>query len=196
MWKLLRTAARAAASALRSRRELALENLALRHQLAVLQRQSKRPPLEDRDRLFWSGLRRLWPSWDKALVLVRPETVVRWHRAGFRHYWRRKSRRGCGRPRLDPSLRQLIRDMWSANPTWGKRRIQAELAKLGIEVSDSTVARYRPAQRTPPSQTWKTFLDDHVRDIVAMDFFTVPTATFRVLYVLLVMSHDRRIAHR
>jgi transposase InsO family protein len=192
MWDLLRIATRTAVSAIRRRRDLALENLALRHQLSVLQRQSKRPQFRDSDRLFWIGLERLWPRWQRALMLVQPATVVKWHRAGFRYYWRRKSRRSSGRPKLDPALRKLIRDMWNANPTWGKRRIQAELAKLGITVSDSTVARYKPRPRTPPSQTWKTFLDNHLRDIVAIDFLTVPTATFRVLYVLVIMSHDRR----
>ena len=174
------------------RRHLALENLALRHQLAVLQRQSKRPQLKDTDRLLWLGLRRVWPEWKSALHLVQPATVVKWHRAGFRRYWRFKSRPKGGRPQVDPEVREFIRDMWNANPTWGKPRIQAELAKLGITVSDSTVAKYKPKRRQPPSQSWRTFLDNHVEDIVAVDFFTVPTATFQILYVFLVMSHDRR----
>ena len=192
MLELLRTALRSALSALRPRRDLALENLALRHQLAVLQRGSKRPHFNDADRLLWIALKRVWPKWEKVLQLVQPATVIKWHRAGFRFYWRRKSRGLGGRPRVDPQLRKLIRDMWSANPTWGKRRIQAELAKLGIRISDSTVAKYKPRRRTPPSQTWRTFLNNHAQDIVAVDFFTVPTATFRILHVLLVMSHDRR----
>jgi putative transposase len=138
------------------------------------------------------GLRRVWPEWKSALVLVQPATVARWHRAGFRRYWRFKSRPKGGRPKIDPDVRKLIRDMWNANPTWGKPRIQAELGKLGITVSDSTVAKYKPKRRHPPSQTWRSFLNNHAPDIVAVDFFTVPTATFRVLYVLLVMFHDRR----
>ena len=192
MWELLRTIARSAVAALKRCRDLTLENLALRHQLAVLRRQSKKARLEDRDRLFWIGLRRLWPGWHTVMHIVQPATVVKWHRAGFRYYWRRKSRSKGGRPRIDPAVRKLIRDMWNANPTWGKPRIQSELAKLAISVSDSTVAKYKPKRRKPPSQTWRTFLGNHVEDIVAIDFFTVPTATFGVLYVLLVMSHDRR----
>jgi transposase InsO family protein len=117
---------------------------------------------------------------------------VKWHRKGFRAYWRWKSRSNRGRPRIDPQIQKLIRDMWASNPTWGKPRIQAELRKIGIEVSDSTVWRYRPRRGKPPSQTWRTFLDNHLPDIVAMDFFVVPTVTFRVLFVLLLMSHDRR----
>jgi len=192
MWELLRTILRSAISALRPRHDLALENLALRQQLAVLHRTSTRPQLEDHDRLFWIVLKRMWPNWCQALQFVQPATVVKWHRAGFRYYWRRKSRPKGGRPRITPELRSLIRDMWTANSTWGKQRIQSELAKLGISVSDSTVAKYKPKRRAPPSQTWRTFFRNHVKDIVAIDFFTVPTATFRVLYVLLIMSHDRR----
>jgi putative transposase len=192
MWELVQTVARSVVSAAKGRRELALENLALRHQLAILRRQSKKPRLKDTDRLLWLGLRRVWPAWKSSLFLVQPATVVKWHRAGFRRYWRFKSRPKGGRPKIDPEVRKLIREMWNTNPTWGKPRIQAELAKLGIAVSDSTVAKYKPKRRKPPSQSWRTFLDNHQEDIVAVDFFTVPTATFRVLYVLLIMSHDRR----
>ena len=167
-------------SALKSRGDLALENLALRHQLMVLGRQSGRLRFKDRDRLFWIWLRGLWPGWQRALVLVQPATVVKWHRKGFRAYWRRKSGRQRGSPRVDPQVRKLIRDMWRANPTWGKPRIKAELRKIGIEVSDSTVRRYRPPPGGPPSQMWRSFLDNHVRDIAALDFFVVPTVTFRV----------------
>lgn len=191
MWELLAIVARSAFSALRLRRDLALENFALRHQLAMLQRQSKKARFEDRDRLVWIGLKRIWPRWTRALELVQPATVVKWHRVGFRYYWRRKSRVG-GRPRIAPDVRKLIRDMWSCNPTWGKPRIQAELAKLGVNVSDSTVAKYRPKRRKPPSPTWRAFLEDHLQGIVALDFFTVPPATFSILYVLVIMSHDRR----
>ena len=184
MWDWVRIAAWSTISA--------LENVALRHQLMVLQRQSGRPRLKDRDRLVWICLRRLWHGWHRALVVVQPATVVKWHRKGFRAYWRWKSQPTGGRPRIDREVRELIRDMWRSNPTWGKPRIQAELRKIGIEVSDSTVWRYRPSRGTPPSQSWRAFLDNHVGDIVAIDFFVVPTMTFRVLYVFLVMSHDRR----
>ena len=158
----------------------------------VLQRQSGRPQFKDRDRLLWVCLRWLWHGWHQALVVVQPATVVKWHRKGFRACWRWKSRPKGGRPRIDREVRELSRDMWRSNPTWGKPRIQAELRKIGIEVSDSTVWRYRPRQHSPPSQSWRVFLDNHVKDIVAIDFFVVPTAMFRVLYGFLAMSHDRR----
>lgn len=179
-------------SGLRSRRDLTLENVALRQQLIVLQRQKGNVRLKDRDRVFWIGLRRVWPGWRRVLILVQPATVVGWHRRGFRAYWRWKSRPKGGRPQIDPSVRRLIRHMWSSNPTWGAPRIQAELHKLGIDVSDSTVRRYRPPRPRQPSQNWRSFLENHLGDIVAMDFFVVPTATFRVLYVLVIMAHDRR----
>jgi putative transposase len=179
-------------SGLRGRRNLALENLALRQQLMVLQRQKGAVRLKDRDRVFWLWLRRVWPDWRQALVLVQPATVVGWHRRGLRAYWRWKSRPRGGRPRIDPSVRRLIHHMWSSNPTWGAPRIQAELHKLGIDVSDSTIRRYRPTRPRQPSQNWRAFLENHLGDIVAMDFFVVPTVTFRVLYVLLIMAHDRR----
>ena len=154
MIDVLRTVARSLVSVAKVRRNLVLENLALRHQIAVLQRQSKKPPLKNSDRLLWVGLRRIWPGWKSALYLVQPATVVKWHRSGFRAYWRRKSRSKGGRPRVDPEVRKLIRDMWNMNPTWGRPRIHAELAKLGITVGDSTVARYKPRRRQPPSQSW------------------------------------------
>ncbi len=179
-------------SSLTSQRDLALENVALRQQLMVLQRQTGKVQLRDRDRAFWVWLRRVWPGWRRALFFVQPATVVGWHRRGFRAYWRWKSCARGGRPRIDPSVRSLIRHMWSSNPTWGSPRIQAELHKLGIDVSDATVRRYRPSGLRSPSQSWRSFLENHRTDIAAMDFFIVPTATFRVLYVLLIMSHDRR----
>ena len=122
-------------TALRGNRNLALENLALRHQLMVVQRQVKRARLSNADRALWVLLRRLWPDWDKALILVKPATVIKWHRAGFRAYWRFKSRSKGGRPRVDTETRELIRRLWRDNPTWGAPHIQAELSKLGIPVS-------------------------------------------------------------
>jgi len=139
MREMVNTLCRFVVSALRSKRDLVLENAALRHQLMVLQRQSKAPRIKNRDRLFWITLLRLWPDWRGALSLVQPATVVRWHRNGFRAYWRWKSRTNGGRPRIDREVRELIRDMWAPNPTWGKLRIRAELAKICIAVSDSTV---------------------------------------------------------
>ena len=127
------------------------------------------------------------------LHALHPDTVVRWHREGFRRYWRRKSRRrGVGRPPIDAEIRNLIREMQSANIGWGAPRIHGELLKLGIEISQASVSKYMARYRKPPSQTWRTFLDNHVTDLVSIDFFTVPTATFRVLYVFIVLSHDRR----
>jgi transposase InsO family protein len=127
------------------------------------------------------------------LHALHPDTVVRWHREGFRRYWRWKSRRrGRGRPPVDKEIRKLIREMQSANVGWGAPRIHGELLKLGIEISQATVSKYMEHQRKPPSQTWRTFIDNHITDLASIDFFTVPTATFRILYVFLVLSHDRR----
>lgn len=174
------------------RAALVAENLALRQQLIVLQRSVKRPQLRQSDRIFWSWLSRLWPGCRSALVIVQPETVVRWHREGFRLYWRWKCRKRAGRPPVSREIRDLIRRMASENPTWGAPRILSELLLLGHDVAESTVSKYMPRQQKPPSQTWRTFLANHAHQIVACDFFTVPTVTFRVLYVFLVLRHDRR----
>jgi putative transposase len=176
---------------------LVTENLALRQQLLVLHRSSSRPRLRHRDRLFWIALSQLWRDWRTILVIVKPETVVKWHRQGFKCYWRWKSRsRPVGRPRIDQEIRDLIRKMSRENRTWGVPRIQAELHLLGYEVAESTVAKYRVRIRRPPSQTWKSFLQNHAGQIVAIDFFTVPTVTFNILYVLVVLLHERRqVAH-
>jgi putative transposase len=176
----------------RTRRELALENLALRQQLAVWKVRRPRPRLTAMDRVFWVVLSRLWKSWRSSLHVVRPETVVGWHRQGFRRYWGWKSQRRRGRPGIGMELRDLIRRMSRANPLWGAPRIHGELLKLGLTVSQATVSKYMLRQRKPPSQTWRAFLKNHVKDLIALDFFTVPTATFRILFVLVVLSHDRR----
>jgi hypothetical protein len=172
---------------------VALENLALRHQLAVLQRSVRRPRLSRWDRILWVWLSRWWPGWRLNLFIVQPATVLAWHRQGFRRYWRwRSTAPRVGRPRLDAEIRRLIRRMARENPTWGRRRIQAELALLGYAVAELTVAKY--VLRTPPrpSPTWRVFLATHARDIVAIDFFVVPTLTFRLLFVFVVLRHDRR----
>jgi putative transposase len=174
------------------RAALAAENLALRHQLGVLRRSVKRPRLRRRHRLFWVWLSRLWPEWRSCLTIVKPETVMRWHRQGFRLYWRWKSQQKRGRPKTDAEIRTLIRRMARENPTWGAPRIQSELALLGHDVAESTVAMYMVRQRKPPSQTWRTFLENHVPDIAAIDFFVVATVRFRLLYCLIVLRHDRR----
>lgn len=179
------------ASLTRTRRDLAYENLLLRQQLAVLKEKGVRPQLSATDRSFWVLVYRVWPRWRDALHIVKPETVVRWHREGFRRHWARKCRKK-GRPELDPKIRLLIKRMSQANPLWGALRIHSELLKLGIEVSETTVSKYLIRQRKPPSQSWRTFLENHGKDIIATDFFTVPTATFRVLFVLVVLSHNRR----
>ena len=178
-------------SALRTQRDLAIENLVLRQQLAVLKQRRPRPRLTDADRLFWMVLSKIWPGWREPLHIVQPETIVRWHRQGFRYYWRWKSGRR-GRPRIYPEIRDLIRRMCQGNPLWGAPRIHGELLKLGIEASEATVSKYMIKRRGPPSQTWRTFLENHAKEIIALDFFTVPTATFRILFVLIILSHDRR----
>ena len=172
---------------------IALENLALRHQLLVLRRSVVRPHLSRWDRILWVWLSRLWTDWRASLVIVQPATVLAWHRRGFQLYWRWRSRASSvGRPRLDPELRQLIRRMARENPTWGRRRIRAELALLGYCVAELTVARYMHRTASRPSPTWRAFLTSHTRDIVAVDFFLVPTLTFRLLFVFVVLRHDRR----
>ena len=179
------------------RTALALENLALRQQLAALRHSSKRPSLRVRDRVFWVWLSRLWKDWRSCLVLVQPETVIRWHRKGFKLYWRWKSRnKQNGRPKVKREVRDLIRRMSRENPMWGAPRIQSELTLLGFEVAESSVSKYMIRKRKPPSQTWKTFLENHVDCLASIDFFTVLTATFRVLYCFVVLCHkQRRIVH-
>jgi putative transposase len=179
-------------SAVRTRRELALENLALRQQLAVWKARQPRPRLMEMDRIFWIVLSRLWKNWRSSLQVVRPETVVRWHRRGFKLYWAWKSRRLWGRPAIGRGLRDLIRQMSRANPLWGAPRIHGELLKLGLTVSQAPVSKYILRHRRPPSQAWRTFLKNHAKDLIALDFFTVPTATFRVLFVLMMLTHSRR----
>ena len=177
-----------------ARLELTAEILALRHQLAVLQRAApKRPRLRSLDRLLWVLLSSVWPNWRQAVQIVTPATVVRWHRRAFATYWRWNSRpRHIGRPALASDLRVLIRHMREANPLWGAPRVHGELQKLGIDVSQATVAKYLGRRRGPPAQSWRTFLTNHVSQLASIDFFTVPTATFRVLFVFVGLSHDRR----
>jgi len=175
----------------RSRRHLAVEILALRHQLGILKRSVKRPRLTNADRGLWVMLSRGWTSWSDPLVIVKPDTVIKWHRAGFRRYWTWRSRSKGGRPAVDGEIRVLIRRMAAAN-MWGAPRIHGELLKLGIQVSEATVSKYMPRRRKPPSQNWRTFLDNHVGGLVSVDFFTVPTVFFRVLFVFVVLAHDRR----
>jgi len=177
----------------RSRASLHLEIVALRHQLTVVNRsRGQRLRLTSADRMLWAWLSRAWPSWRSALHIVRPETVVAWHRRGFRLFWTWKSRRRTGRPGLPADVRALIRELSTANPLWGAPRIHGELQKLGIAVSQSTVAKFMRRHPRPPSQAWRTFLTNHASQIVAADLFVVPTVTFRLLFVLVILGHDRR----
>jgi putative transposase len=174
-------------------RDLAWENLALRQQLAVATRSHKRPRLRATDRFFWVLLSRLWKGWRSALVIVKPDTVVAWHRKGFKLCWRWRSRKRTGRPPTDPAIQALIRRMADANPLWGAPHTHGELLKLGIQISERIVSNLMP-RRTPkpPSQTWLAFLRNHMSTMASADFFTVLTATFRVLFVFVVLSHERR----
>ena len=160
----------------------------------MLQRSArKRPKLTSTDRLLWICLSRLWSDWRSALAIVQPETVIAWHRAGFRLFWTWKVRHGQpGRPVISPEVRDLIRQMCQENPSWGAPRIHGELLKLGIDIGESSVRKYMVRGRKPPSQTWRTFLENHAQQLVSIDFFTVPTLRFQVLYVFLVLAHDRR----
>ena len=177
----------------RGRAVLQLELLALRHQLAVSERISARQNLRPADRLLWVILSRILPNWRDVLVIVKPETVVGWHRKGFRLFWTWKSRRRRGgRPAIPYEVRDLIRRMSRDNPLWGAPRIHGELLKLGIDVSQATVSKYMINFPRPPSQTWRTFLRNHMHCLASMDFFVLPTATFRVLFVFIVLHHERR----
>ncbi len=183
----------ALAGLFRSRASLEAEILVLRHQLNVLRRKSAhRNTFSGLDRMVFAGLYALAPSILDALRIVKPETVIRWHRAGFRAYWRWRSRSRDGRPRTPAEIRQLIREMSIANPLWGAPRIHDELLKLGIAVGQTTVAKYMAKRRRPPSQGWKTFLYNHADGIASIDLFVVPTISFRLLYGLLILQHARR----
>lgn len=189
----LQVLAIAASATFKSRAALHLENLALRHQLGVLHRSIRRPKLTPPDRLLWAWLCAVWNEWRSALIIVKPDTVVAWHRKSFRLFWSWKVRRGKpGRPSVPKDVRQLIRRLSRENPLWGAPRIHGELLKLGIDIGETSVGKYMARHRKPPSQTWRTFLENHVKTMVSIDFFTVPTIRFQVLYVFLVLAHDRR----
>src|SRR5215472_3875400 len=183
----------AASATFKSRAALQLENLALRHQLGVLHRSVRRPELTLPDRVLWAWLYEVWNDWRSALVIVKPDTVIAWHRKAFRLFWTWKVRRGQpGRPAVPKDVRELIRRLSRENPLWGAPRIHGELLKLGTDVGETSVGKYLVRHRQPPSQTWRTFLENHVKTMVSVDFFTVPTIRFQVLYVFLVLAHDRR----
>jgi putative transposase len=180
----------------RSRQNLLLENLALRQQLSVLKRRHPKPKLGLYDKLFWVTARRFWSAWKHSLIMVTPETVVRWHRAGFRMYWSliSRARKRVGRKKVSKDVQDLIFQMVVENPTWGAPRIHGELLMLGFDVSERTVSRWmKRAPRNPDSaRRWHSFLRNHHEAIAAMDFFTVPTITFGLLYCFFVINHDRR----
>src|SRR6267378_845347 len=177
----------------KSRRRLEAENLFLRHQLSIaLRRTPPRLRLRGSDRALMVWLTRLWPSLLGAAHVVQPETILRWHRAGFTAFWRWKSRKRAGRPKIDRGLRDLIRRMSRENSEWGASRIHGELLMLGFEVAESTVSKYMMRHRGPPSQTWRTFLRNHAEAIAAIDLCVVPTLTFECLFAFLVVGHGRR----
>jgi hypothetical protein len=189
----LHVVAAVASATFKSRAALHLENLALRQQLAVLHRSVKRPKLDTADRLLWAWLCEIWTDWLSALVIVKPETVIAWHRKGFRLFWTWKIRRGKpGRPAVPKHIRELIRRLSCENPLWGSPRIHGELLKLGFDIGETSVGKYMVRRPKPPSQTWRTFLENHLTTMVSVDFFTLPTIRFQVLYVFLVLAHDRR----
>jgi hypothetical protein len=193
MTDLLRLILAILASPFKSRAELEAENLILRQQINVLcRRMPKRPALTNVDRFLFVWLYRWFPSTAGALAIVRPGTIIRWHRVGFRAYWRWRSRNRVGRPKVSAELRALISAMSRANPLWGAPRIHGELLKLGFNVAQSTVAKYMVRRRGPPSQGWKTFLRNHVPHIGAIDLFVVPTAGFKLLYGLVIIRLQRR----
>jgi transposase InsO family protein len=174
-----------------TRRDLVLENLALRQQLALCVARS-RPRARRRDRMFWLLLRWFWSRWREPLHIVSPDTVVSWHRSWFRWVWRRHSAKRVGRPGTPAHVVKLIQEMALANPLWGAPRIHGELAKIGIVLAQSTVARYIPQRKKSPSPSWRAFLENHKREIAAIDFVVVPTAAFKLLYGLIIVRHDRR----
>src|SRR3989442_8680531 len=172
---------------------VALENLALHQQLAMFKRTVKRPQLRHRDRLFWMLLANAWRDWRTALIVVHPDTVVRWHRHWLRRQWARRSARArLGRPRSNAATRTLVMKIAAANPLWGAPRIHGELGKLGVDISERTVSRLVRRPRRPRSQTWRTFLTNHAAALGSIDFFTVQTITGRVLFIFVVLLHHRR----
>ncbi len=177
----------------RTRAALHAENLALRHQLCVLQRSVKKPRIQPTDRVFWSLLSRVWSDWKEALIFVKPDTVIRWQRKRFRDHWTKLCRQGKpGRPTVSKEVKELIRTMSKLNPTWGSPHIVGELAKIGIVVAKSTVEKYMVKTKKPPSQSWRSFLENHAKEIVSIDFIVAPTVRFTMLYVLVFLSIDRR----
>jgi len=177
----------------RSKVKLQLEIISLRHQLAITHRQNPKPRLTAADRCLWVWLSRNFANWRSVLLIFKPDTVIAWHRQGFRWYWTWKIRHGqAGRPSISKETRDLICTMSRDNPIWGAPRIHGELLKLAIHISESSVAKYMVRHPKPPSQTWRTFLSNHASQLVSVDFFTVPNISFHILYVFIVLAHNRR----
>ena len=177
----------------RSHTALQLEILALRHQVCVLQRSVKRPKLTAADRFLWGWLSSVWGGWQSGVFIVKAATVIGWHRKGFGLFWNWKIRRGkAGRPSVPKEVRELIRTLSRENPLWGAPHIHGELLKLGIDVGETSVSKFMIRRRKPPSSTWRTFLENHLKTMVSVDFFVVPTIRFQILYVFLVLAHERR----
>jgi len=190
---VLRAVIAFAMASFRSRAALQLEILALRHQIGVLQRSVKRPKLTPADRVLWAWLCSVWNGWQSGVFIMKAATVVGWHRKGFGLFWSWKIHRGTvGRPAVPKEVRELIRMLSRENPLWGAPHIHGELLKLGIHIGETSVSKYMVRRRKPPSQTWRTFLDNHLNTLVSVDFFTVPTIRFQILYVFLVLVHERR----
>ena len=193
IWPVFQALLAVISTVVRSRLSLQLEVVALRHQLSVYRRSDKRLRIRPGDRILWAWLSRHWSKWRVVLQFVQPLTVLAWQRRRFREHWARISR--CGlpdQPAISKEIQDLIRRISRANPGWGSPRIVGELGKLGIKVAKSTVEKYRVRSRNPPSPTWRAFLKNHVADIVSIDFFTIPTIDFKVLFVLVVLLHQRR----
>ena len=176
--------------------QLVTENMALKQQIIVLKRTTKRASITDSDRMFWVLMRRLHKGWKNQLFIVKPETVTRWHRQGYRYYWRWKSRAKRGRPPIPMKLIWLIKRLSRENPLWGAPRIEEELTLLGHQIGETSVSKYMIRFRKDPSPSWRTFLSNHMTVAAACDFFVVPTLAFKMLYCFVVLSHDRRHMRR
>ena len=192
MINILKTLLNSLLCFIKSRHQLELEIVLLRQQLNILKRKTKNPKLINSDRILISIIAKYLTNWKRSIIIVKPQTVINWHRKGFRLFWRWKSRKKLGRPGICPETKKMIREMSSSNQLWGAPRIHGELLKLGIEVSRATVRRYMIKHRKPSSQSWRTFLNNHINDTVSIDFFVVPTVTFKMLFVFIVLEHSRR----
>ncbi|MFA8451823.1 MAG: integrase core domain-containing protein [Bacteroidales bacterium] len=180
-------------SSFKTKSQLQLENIFLRKQVEIKKRSSNKPSIKKSDRIFFSLIKNLLSNWKNNLIIVKPETVIKWHRKGFKLYWTIKSRKKNGRPKIDEEIRILIRQMALENPLWGAPRIHGEILKLGYRISQSTILRYIPkSNNRTTGQRWKTFLKNHSREIISIDFFTIATINFKIVYVLIFLDHHRR----